>query len=83
MVGKVSVPTLMITGAHDKQVLPQRVREFYEDVGAPEKVFIDLACSSHNAMWEKNHLVLFRASREWLESGTVNGAKDGVLRLGY
>jgi hypothetical protein len=34
-------------------------------------------------MWEKNHLELFRASLEWLEKGTVNGAKDGVVRLGY
>ena len=32
---------------------------------------------------EAELFVLFRASREWLESGTVNGAKDGVLRLGY
>jgi pimeloyl-ACP methyl ester carboxylesterase len=62
----INAPTLMITGAHDKQVLPQRVREFYEDVGASEKVFIDLACSSHNAMWERNHVLLFRASLEWL-----------------
>ena len=83
MVGKVSVPTLMITGAHDKQVLPQRVREFYEDLGTPEKVFIDLACSSHNAMWERNHVSLFRASLEWLTQGTVNGTKTGMLKLGY
>jgi len=27
--------------------------------------------------------VLFRASLEWLEKGTVNGAKDGIQRLGY
>ena len=79
MAGKINVPTLMITGAHDKQVLPQHVREFYEDVGAPEKVFIDLACSSHNAMWERNHLLLFRASLEWLTQGT----KTGMLKLGY
>jgi pimeloyl-ACP methyl ester carboxylesterase len=83
MVGKTSVPTLMITGAHDKQVLPQRVREFYEDLGAREKVFIDLACSSHNAMWERNHVLLFRASLEWLTHGTVNGMKTGMLKLGY
>jgi pimeloyl-ACP methyl ester carboxylesterase len=83
MVGKVTVPTLMITGAHDKQVLPQRVREFYEDLAAPEKVFIDLACSSHNAMWERNHVLLFRASLEWLTQGTVNGTKTGMLKLGY
>ena len=83
MVGKVNVPTLMITGAHDKQVLPQRVREFYEDLATPEKVFIDLACSSHNAMWERNHVLLFSASLEWLTRGTVNGTKTGMLKLGY
>ena len=68
---------------HDKQVPPERVRDLYADLGAPQKVLIDLGCSSHNAMWEKNHLEMFRASLEWLEKGTVNGAKDGVLRLGY
>ena len=48
-----------------------------------QKVLVDLACSSHNAMWEKNRLLLFRASLEWLTGGTVNGTKDGTLRLGY
>ena len=76
-------PTLMVAGVHDKQVSPDRVRELYMDLGAKQKVFIDLACSSHNAMWEKNHLLLFRASLEWLEKGTINGAQDGMLRIGY
>jgi len=26
---------------------------------------------------------LFRASLEWLTSGSVNGAKQGTLKLGY
>ena len=82
-VANMGTPFAMVTGPHDKQVAPDRVRQLYTDLGAPQKMLIDLGCSSHNAMWEKNHLVLFRASREWLESGTVNGAKDGVLRLGY
>jgi hypothetical protein len=34
-------------------------------------------------MWEKNHLILFDASRQWLTTGSVNGAKTGALRLGY
>ena len=34
-------------------------------------------------MWEKNHLILFRASLEWLMNTTVNGNKTGVFRLGY
>ena len=81
--GKTRIPTLMVSGAHDKQVPPLRVQELFADLGATDKVFIDLACSSHNAMWEKNHLLLFRASLEWLNSTTVNGAKSGSLKLGY
>lgn len=73
----------MVTGVHDKQVPPDRVRELYEDLGAPHKVFVDLACSSHNAMWEKNHLLLFKASLEWLTKGSVNGMQEGMLKLGY
>ncbi len=83
VVSKMRTPTLMVSGAHDKQVPQARVREYYEDLGAPERVFVDLACSSHNAMWEKNHQLLFEASLEWFQRGTVNGAKTGMLRLGY
>ena len=80
---KTQTPTLMVAGIHDKQVVPDRVKELYEDLGATQKVMIDLGCSSHNAMWEKNHTTLFRASLEWLEKGTVNGSSTGVLRMGY
>jgi len=83
MVAKMQAPTLMVVGQHDKQVQPDRVRDLFTDIGGPQKMFVDLACSSHNAMWEKNRLLLFRASLEWLTQGTVNGTKDGVLRLGY
>ena len=83
MVGKSQTPTLMVAGVHDKQVAPTRVRELYADLGAHEKVFVDLACSSHNAMWETNHTILFRASLEWLTEGSVGGTRNGMLRLGY
>jgi len=83
VVSKNQTPTLMVAGAHDKQVPPARVREYYEDLGASGKVFVDLACSSHNAMWETNHLLLFQASLEWFQQGTVNGAKSGMLKVGY
>ena len=46
-------------------------------------MLLDLGCSSHNAMWERNHLLMFKASLEWLASTTANGAKDGVVKLGY
>jgi pimeloyl-ACP methyl ester carboxylesterase len=83
VVASTQIPTLMVSGAHDKQVNPDRVRELYSDLGSPKKMFVDLACSSHNAMWEKNHLLLFRASLEWLTEGSVDGKQEGMLRLGY
>jgi pimeloyl-ACP methyl ester carboxylesterase len=83
MVAKTQTPTLMVAGAHDKQVAPARVRDLYADLAASEKVFVDLACSSHNAMWETNHALLFRASREWLTDGSVNGMKQGTIKMGY
>jgi len=83
VVARMQTPFLMVSGVHDKQVAPERVRELYADLGSKQKVFIDLACSSHNAMWEKNHLLLFRASLEWLRDGTVNGTSQGELKLGY
>jgi pimeloyl-ACP methyl ester carboxylesterase len=83
VVAKMQTPFLMVSGVHDKQVTPDRVRDLYTDLGSKQKVFIDLACSSHNAMWEKNHLLLFQASLEWLKEGKVNGIAEGVLKLGY
>ena len=82
-VAKTQTPTLMVSGEHDKQVPQQRVRDLYADLGSHQKVFIDLACSSHNAIWERNHALLFRASLEWLTKGTVDGKQEGVLRLGF
>lgn len=83
VVGKLQAPALLIAGTHDNEVLPDRVKELYTDLGSPQKMFVDLACSSHNAMWEKNHTLLFRASLEWLTQGAVNGSKGGMIRLGY
>jgi len=82
-VQKQTTPTLIVQGIHDKQVNPARSHELYADLGSSDKVFVDLACSSHNAMWETNHVLLFAASLEWLEKGTVNGSKSGELKLGY
>jgi len=83
MIGGMKTPTLMIAGAHDKQVTPDRVRLAYDDLGASDKVLIDLGCASHNAMWERNHAIMFNASLEWLTKGTVNGERNGVLKLGF
>jgi pimeloyl-ACP methyl ester carboxylesterase len=83
MIGGIKTPTLMIAAVHDRQVTPDRVRTAYDDLGATDKVLIDLGCASHNAMWETNHLQMFQASLEWLAQGTVNGTRNGVIKLGY
>ena len=83
VVARMQTPFLMVTGAHDKQVAPERVRDLYADLGSKEKLIIDLACSSHNAMWERNRLLLFKASLDWLKDGKVNGTSEGELKLGY
>jgi pimeloyl-ACP methyl ester carboxylesterase len=83
VVSKNQTPTLMVTGVHDRQVAPDRVRELYADLASADKVFVDLACSSHNAMWESNHALLFKVSLDWLSTGSVGGATNGMLKLGY
>jgi pimeloyl-ACP methyl ester carboxylesterase len=83
MVQRTAAPALLVAAIHDGQVVPQRVRDLYDDFGADDKVLLDLGCSSHNAMWERNHTLLFRASLEWLRDGTVEGARQGVVQLGY
>ncbi len=82
-IGGTKIPTMIIAGALDKQVTPDRVKIAYDDLGATDKVLVDLGCSSHNAMWEKNHLLMFGASLEWLTKGAVGEQKTGVIRLGY
>jgi pimeloyl-ACP methyl ester carboxylesterase len=82
-VERMQTPTLMVAAIHDKQVLPERVHDYFADLGAENKVLLDLGCASHNAMWETNHLLLFRASLEWLTRGTVEGQAAGTVRLGY
>ncbi len=76
-------PMLLVAGIHDGQVPPSRVTEMYEDLGAEEKVLLDLGCSSHNAMWEINAPILFDASLQWLRDGEVDGQSLGVIRKGY
>ncbi len=82
-ISSTKIPTMIIAGALDKQVTPDRVKIAYDDHGATDKVLVDLACSSHNAMWEKNHLLMFAASLEWLTKGAVGEQKSGVIKLGY
>jgi pimeloyl-ACP methyl ester carboxylesterase len=76
-------PMLLVAGIHDAQVPASRVNEMYEDLGATQKILLDLGCASHNAMWETNAGILFDASLQWLRDGQVDGIDNGVLKKGY
>ena len=83
MAASTKIPALIIAAIHDKQVTPERVRPLYDDLGSSQKVLIDLGCSSHNAMWEKNRLLMFKASLDWLTKSAVGDARTGIIRMGY
>jgi expansin (peptidoglycan-binding protein) len=53
----------------------------YADLGAKQKVLIEMRCSSHNAMWEKDAAQLFDASFQWLNTTTYAGASSGSFVL--
>jgi len=74
---------LLVSGVHDGQVPLARVREMYEDLGSDQKVFMELACSSHNAMWETHRTLLFDATLQWLRDGAVDGVERGEIRKGF
>jgi pimeloyl-ACP methyl ester carboxylesterase len=82
-VAKMTMPVLMVSGQFDRSVPQDRVRDLYNDLPGHNKMFVDLACSSHYTMWERNHLLLFKASLEWLNAGTVDGKSEGMISLGY
>jgi pimeloyl-ACP methyl ester carboxylesterase len=82
---RVQAPTLVVSGEFDSMTpasVPAAMRAAYADLGTPHKVFLDMACTSHFALWETRHLILFQASLDWLRDGSVNGVSEGTLRLG-
>jgi pimeloyl-ACP methyl ester carboxylesterase len=80
-VAATQTPILMVAGTHDGQVNPERVREFYADLGATNKVYIEMHCASHNAMWEKDAARLFDATWQWLSTGTYSGQTSGTFDI--
>lgn len=83
VVAKMQIPAMFVAPVHDVQATPKNVGELMTDYGAKEKLLLDLGCSSHNALWERNHKHLFRASAEWLSKGSVDGKREGTVQLGY
>jgi pimeloyl-ACP methyl ester carboxylesterase len=67
---RIRVPTLIIRGEFDNQGgSEQQQRDLFADLGTEHKVFVKVACASHYLVWENQHLILLRASDEWLRHG--------------
>jgi pimeloyl-ACP methyl ester carboxylesterase len=76
---RIKVPTLVMLGEFDE--LNPSNKELYQDLGTDNKVFVSIPCGSHFLVWESNHGALHEASRQWLTSGTFNGATRGEFRM--
>ena len=74
---KIEAPTLLIRGDFDATVPEADVRGLYRDLETEQKVFVHVACAAHQLVWENQHMVLLRASEEWLRDGTFAGHTNG------
>jgi pimeloyl-ACP methyl ester carboxylesterase len=85
LAARLQKPTLIVEGDNDQMSpasMPDSIRAAFADITSPTKVYAELPCSSHFAIWETRHLAMFEASLEWLRDGTVNGVAAGEVRLG-
>ncbi len=80
VVASQETPLLMVAGTHDAQVRPELVKNLYNDYGG-QKLYLEMSCSSHNAMWESDAEQLFEATYQWLTTNSYNGMDSGMLVL--
>ena len=70
----IKAPTLMLLGEYDNYA--KRI-EAWHGLGAPQKLFIRVACASHFMQLERGRHLLYRATESWLKTGEVEGAASG------
>lgn len=73
----IGAPTLIIRGEFDMTAPEPLQRDLFEDLGTDHKVFVKVACASHQLVWENQHMILLRASEEWLREGTFAEQPSG------
>jgi pimeloyl-ACP methyl ester carboxylesterase len=73
---QVEAPTLIIRGDLDTTVPEARPKGLFQDLET-QKVFVHVACAAHQLVWENQHMILLRASAEWLRHGTFVGQHTG------
>lgn len=71
---KIKAPTLMLLGEFDNYA--KRV-EAWRALGAPQRMFIKVAHSTHFMQFERSRHLLYRAAANWLGGGSFDGHADG------
>lgn len=79
--GEIEAPTLIIRGELDANVRLDESTTLLEDLGSAAKVFVHVACAAHQIVWENQHMILLRASEEWLRNGTFAGQRNGTFAV--
>lgn len=74
--GQIRAPTLIMRGDLDTQVPEPQPSNLFEDIQS-QKVFVHVACAAHQLVWENQHMILLRASAEWLRHGRFAGHRTG------
>ncbi len=77
----IEAPTLIIAGDVDTTTGVTHGRNLYDDLLIDSKVFVHVACASHFLAWENQHMILLRASEEWLRHGTFAGHDSGSFSV--
>jgi pimeloyl-ACP methyl ester carboxylesterase len=79
---QITVPTLIIRGDLDTAVPLSDIQDLLGDLtSVPQKIFIHVACASHYLVWENQHMILLRASVEWLQYGTFARQFNGSFAV--
>jgi esterase/lipase len=77
----VQAPTLILEGAGDIEVTPERARALYDDLGSRRKVFALIECASHFAPVETQYRALQGLALSWLTQDRAAGQRRGVVRV--
>ena len=75
--GRIEAPTLIMAGDLDMTSGVMQGRNLYDDLRVDNKVFVHVECARHAIVWENQHMILLRASAEWLQHGTFAGLTHG------
>ena len=79
---QITVPTLIIRGDLDTAVPLSDIQDLLGDLtSAAQKIFIHVACASHYLVWENQHIILLKASVEWLQNGTFTRQFNGSFAV--